>query len=135
MPKKSLGVILAIFCIPYVSIMKVINPPKSPREKFKEEIVEGNSTIYYVLEKYTNKNEELTQYVTFYSMKGRSYVNINNLLILYMNLGEMVNLNGGQTYGTIMLKNLDMYKLGQDINKFFGAPIKLLQIHKEALSV
>lgn len=127
-------IVLMIFYVPYLIIQHLINPPRDVYDEFKEDISKNKNTIYYVLEKYVNRNKELVQYVTFYTAKDGRYEDITHILLAFMNAHSLVSLKKDSTYGTVMLKDLGMYKFTQDASKAFGMPVNLVLVDKKAVA-
>lgn len=99
-----------------------------------DQIRENNDIVYYVVEKYTNNNNVLSQYVSIYLPYKNTLEDVTILLNEYTG----VNCPYGETRkyrGCLVFHDMIIYTLEKATSKVYGKPVKFVRIDEDMVNI
>lgn len=128
-----LQIIYGVVTLPFTILFEFLKGKRVPTlfTDLHMGIRENRNTLYYTIQKYTNKNQELVQYVKFYLPIRDEFRNVTNDLVEYMKLRDKLVLQKGKVKETVLLKDFDMFYLSKKINEVFDRNVQLVRIDTE----
>lgn len=128
-----LQVIYGVVTLPFTILFEFLKGKRVPTlfTDLHMGIRENRNILYYTIQKYTNKDQELVQYVKFYLPVRDEFRNVTNDLVEYMKLQDKLILRKGKVKETVLLKDFDMFYLSKKINEVFDRNVQLVRIDTE----
>lgn len=128
-----LQVIYGVVTLPFTILFEFLKGKRVPTlfTDLHMGIRENRNILYYTIQKYTNKDQELVQYVKFYLPVRDEFRNVTNDLVEYMKLQDKLILRKGKVKETVLLKDFDMFYLSKKINEVFNRNVQLTRIDTE----
>lgn len=128
-----LQIIYGVVTLPFTILFEFLKGKRVPTlfTDLHMGIRENRNILYYTIQKYTNKDQELVQYVKLYLPVRDEFRNVTNDLVEYMKLQDKLILRKGKVKETVLLKDFDMFYLSKKINKVFDRNVQLVRIDTE----
>ena len=128
-----LQIIYGVVTLPFTILFEFLKGKRVPTlfTDLHMGIRENRNILYYTIQKYTNKDQELVQYVKFYLPVRDEFRNVTNDLVEYMKLQDKLILRKGKVKETVLLKDFDMFYLSKKINEVFDRNVQLVRIDTE----